>query len=107
VVNAAFVEASEHQIFNLGSSTAHTMHEMADVVRDRIPEADIEIGDGPDPLYGLGGRLDLTRASNEIGHKITYTLEEGIDDWIEFLRSRPQRLPSAPPTISTDIPTIK
>jgi len=83
------------------------MHEMADVVRDRIPEADIEIGDGPDPLYGLGGRLDLTRGSNEIGHKITYTLEEGIDDWIEFLRSRPQRLPSAPPTISTDIPTIK
>jgi nucleoside-diphosphate-sugar epimerase len=107
VVNAALVEATEHQIFNLGSSTAHTMHEMSEVVTDRIPEADIEIGDGPDPLYGLGGRLDLARSSNEIGHEITYTLDEGIDDWIEFLRSRPQQSPSTPSTISTDIPTIK
>ncbi len=111
VVNAAFVEATEHQIFNLGSSTAHTMHEMADVVRDRIPGADIEIGDGPDPLYGLGGRLDLTRASDEISHEITFTLEEGIDDWIDFLRSRPQSEQRAEhtglSTISTDIPTTR
>ncbi len=111
VVNAAFVEATEHQIFNLGSSTAHTMHEMAEVVRDRIPGAEIEIGDGPDPLYGLGGRLDLTRASAEIGHEITFTLEEGIDDWINFLRSRPQSENvggrAGLSTISTDIPTIR
>ena len=107
VVNAAFVESTEHQIFNLGSSTAHTMHEMAEVVRDRIPDAEIEIGDGPDPLYGLGGLLDLTRSSNEINHAITYSLEEGIDDWIEFLKSRPQREHPDAPTISTDIPTTK
>ncbi len=111
VVNAAFVETTEHPIFNLGSSTAHTMHEMADVVRDRIPGADITIGDGPEPLYGLGGRLDLSRASAEIGHEITFTLEDGIDDWIDYLRSRPER--EGPPggsnlnTISTDIPTTR
>ncbi len=107
VVNAAFVEATEHQIFNLGSSTAHTMHEMAEVVRSRIPGAEIEIGDGPDPLYGLGGLLDLTRSSSEISHEITYSLEEGIDDWIEFLKSRPQREHPDATTISTDIPTTK
>ena len=111
VVNAAFVETTEHQIFNLGSSTAHTMHEMADVVRNRIPGADIEIGDGPEPLYGLGGRLDLTRASDEIGHEITFMLEEGIDDWIDFLRSRPESERGAGQaglsTISTDIPTTR
>ena len=105
VVNAAMVEETEHQIFNLGSSTAYTLHDLADIVRNRIPDAQIEIGNGPDPLIGLGGRLDLTRSSTEIGHEITYTLEEGVDDWIQFLESRPEREVTAPTTISIDIPT--
>ncbi|MDP2949045.1 MAG: NAD(P)-dependent oxidoreductase [Chloroflexota bacterium] len=107
VSNAAFVEAHEHQIFNLGSGELCNLFEMAEVVKRFIPNAAFNIGRGPDPLYGTGGPFDSTRAIKELGHRITYSLEQGIVEWIDIVRAREHARPADFNAIPIDIPTLR
>jgi nucleoside-diphosphate-sugar epimerase len=106
VSNAAFVEEHAHQIFNLGSGEIYSLFEMADIVKKFIPDAVFKIGGGPDSLYGTGGPFDSSRARKELGHKITYTLEQGIKEWIDIVRAKKQPKGADFTAMSIEIPTL-
>jgi UDP-glucose 4-epimerase len=108
VANACFVETHNHSIFNLGSGEIYTLLEVAELVKRHIPDAIFHIGKGPDPLWGTGGPLDYTRAKDELGHQITYKMEDGIREWIDLVRlSREEMNPIEITTVPANIPTLK
>ncbi len=107
VANACFVGKHEHQIFNLGSGEICSLLDMADIIKNRIPGAIFNIGKGPDPLYGTGGPLDFMRAKKELGHEITYSVERGIDEWIEIVRAKRQTESGEVTIIPIEIPTLR
>jgi hypothetical protein len=55
----------------------------------------------------LGGPLDSTRARKELGHKITYSLEQGIKEWIDIVRAKERVRPADFNAIPIDIPTLR
>ena len=105
VVNACFVKTHEHQIYNLGSGEIYTLLDMADIVKRHIPDAVFDIGKGQDPLYGTGGPLDYTRARQDLDHRITYSIEDGIVEWMEIAKKKTTDSHELT-TIPIDIPTL-
>ena len=75
------------RIFNIGGVHA-TMGQVADIVQKLIPEAMITFT--AEKSARRGRRLFDTYARIELGWNPTYTLEEGIQETIEFTRSNPQ-----------------
>jgi UDP-glucose 4-epimerase len=78
-------EHLEHRVFNIGSGIGRTLNDFADVLRRKIPGADIEIGPGLNFLgapFPLAGIYDISRARNELGYEPQYDLERAIDDYL-------------------------
>jgi UDP-glucose 4-epimerase len=107
VSNAAFVASHEHQIFNLGSGEIFNLFEMAEIVKRYVPDAVFNIGKGADPLYGTGGPFDLSRARKELGHQVTYALDQGIREWIDLVRAGRRTESPGFTAIPIDIPTLR
>jgi nucleoside-diphosphate-sugar epimerase len=60
------------------------------LVRDRIPEADIQLGPGTLSALDRQGSVDITAADRELGYRPRHGLARGIDDycaWREALES--------------------
>jgi len=86
---ACVTERLESCVFNIGTGTGVTLKDFARVVRQFVPSAQLEIGDGlgffdyPHPMYAV---FDISRAQKELGYKPQFTLETGIADYMEALK---------------------
>jgi len=107
VVNACYAAKLQHQVFNLGSGQIYSLLDMAELVKKRIPDAVFNVGKGPDPLYGTGGPFDFTRATEELNHRISYSVEHGIAEWMELVRSKRREESGEFTVIPIDIPTLR
>jgi UDP-glucose 4-epimerase len=93
VLKALDVPASTltQRIFNIGSGTMHSATQVAETVRNILPEADIEIGAGLSELeqsdMRARGMLDLTAAHQQLKYEPLYSLEAGIRDYISMYRA--------------------
>ena len=85
---ATVAEKVPSRVYNIGSGKAHSLGDIADAVRKRIPNADIKIGPGgnffgtPYPLHGV---YDISRARDELGFEPQYDIDRGVDDYIASL----------------------
>ena len=80
VVQAAFHERAAGQTFNLAHGESRTIRELARIVQQHFPNADIE--DHPERRLQARaghGQLDITRATASFGYTPATSLEEGID----------------------------
>lgn len=75
------------RIYNIGGTEEHTMEELVRITWDvsgadpkLITYADSEV------LTTKNKRVDVSRAVNELGHKITVSLKEGIESTLEWMR---------------------
>lgn len=80
-----FADQTQHRIFNISSGQAFTLYQVADIVKQQIPTACIDIGPG-DAGIPRGAPLDLSRANKELGYTPQVSLEEGIKRLIMWLR---------------------
>lgn len=88
VVRAVRVDAVTHRVFNIGTGKASSLPFAAEVIRRRYPDAEIQIGPGPD--YGASGRycvFDIGRARAELGYEPAYDHEAGINDYLDRLEA--------------------
>jgi UDP-glucose 4-epimerase len=73
-------------VYNKDSALGiYLANDFADVLRRKIPGADIEIGPGLNFLgapFPLAGIYDISRARNELGYEPQYDLERAIDDYL-------------------------
>jgi UDP-glucose 4-epimerase len=88
IVLAGYAESLEHRIFNIGTGQLTSLADLAAVVRERVPGADIAIGPGLDYMQaGLHSYcvFDISRARRELGYEPHYDLRRGVDDYLTFL----------------------
>jgi UDP-glucose 4-epimerase len=86
---ATVAEQVEGRVYNIGSGIGRTLNDFADVLRRRLPNADIEIGPGLNFLgvaKPLAGIYDISRARKELGYEPQYDLERAIDDYLANLK---------------------
>jgi UDP-glucose 4-epimerase len=84
IVRACTVATLPSWAYNISTGRVSSLRDFADAVRSVLPEADIEVGGGYDPL-GLGPlycALDPARARAELGFSPAYSLADGVRDFI-------------------------
>jgi len=80
-------------VYNIASGEGRTIAEMAALVKELIPGADLIVGAGPywydERLVApRKGALDLTRARTILGYRPKYDLRRGLATYIEWCRNR-------------------
>ncbi|MFT5138934.1 MAG: UDP-glucose 4-epimerase [Rhodothermales bacterium] len=88
IVKAATVETLGHTAYNIGSGRLTTPKQYAEAVKSVIPDADIEVGSGLDPM-GFGSVylvMDIQKAESDLGYKPAFSLQEGVSDYIAMMR---------------------
>jgi nucleoside-diphosphate-sugar epimerase len=85
---AASVEAPVQRVYNIAGGGQTRLADAAAIVRDAVPDADIEIGDGLLPL-DQQGPWDLSAAREELGYEPSWSLETGLRDYVDHLSGHP------------------
>jgi UDP-glucose 4-epimerase len=83
---AAFAEKPNASVFNVFGDRCWKLSEAVDVIRKLLPEADIAIGPGNCHL-DRQGPWDQSAAKREFGYAPSYTLEDGLAAYVEWLRT--------------------
>ena len=65
-----------------------TVRQAMEIAREIFPDADIEIGDGKETSSPYPTSFDDSKAREDIGWSPDYTLQEGMREHVEILRSR-------------------
>lgn len=76
----------DHLVYNVSGGVKPTLGDVADIVRSCLPEADITLADGPDPVDNTLGRVDISRIGDELGFRPSVGLREGIAGYAGWLR---------------------
>jgi UDP-glucose 4-epimerase len=89
IVLAALHDRPAHDVYNISRGVGTTLHDFADAVRQAVPGAQIEIGDGLD-YHGLGasycGIMDNKRARTDLGFEPKFDLVRGVAHYVETMR---------------------
>lgn len=65
-----------------------TLAEVAETVKAVLPQAEITMGAGPDPVDDVQARFDISAAERDLGYRPRVTLEDGIRSYAEWLAGR-------------------
>ncbi len=85
ITQACQVEDPRYRLFIIGGFT-HTFREVAEILKKLLPEAEIEVDPGKLEAYHTS-HFNLSRAKKELGYEPSYTIEKGIKDQIEMMKS--------------------
>jgi UDP-glucose 4-epimerase len=91
LVKAALAPRLGFGAYNIASGIGQTMRQYADAVRHALPDADIEIGPGLNPLgfdENRGAIFDISRAREDLEFVPRYSLRDGVADYVARLRAR-------------------
>jgi UDP-glucose 4-epimerase len=87
LVAALDARAPQHRVFNVSLERTYTRREIAVVVAGFVPGARIDVGPGTWPYVDQQAALDLTRTRTELGFAPAYTLESGLAEYVDWLRT--------------------
>ena len=87
ITKACEADHLKHSVFNIGSGELRTLCEFADIIKRYKPDADVRVGEEPDPAYPFMGPVDISRTIEELNYKPT-PFSECIDDYVEITRAR-------------------
>lgn len=88
IATICLAEGELSPVLHLDSGELVTLRDIAAIVREEIPSADIEVGGGLDYMGygGIYGRLDGSRARRETGYEPRFDLRGWIRDYIARVR---------------------
>lgn len=90
ILRAVLHDQPGHSVYNIASGSGHSLREFANIVRKVIPGADIDVGPGLD-FFDMGVNyyavFDTSRARDDLGFETRFSLEEGVRDYVNTLRS--------------------
>jgi UDP-glucose 4-epimerase len=75
----------EHKLYNIGTGKATSNGEFLAAVTKAKPDFDVTIREGKGPRYRPNARLDISRATDELGFKPVYTCETAVAEYIDWL----------------------
>ncbi len=85
---AAGAEEFGQRVYNVTGGSQISLSEAAEIVRQTITDADIEVGPGHLHL-DRQGPYDISAAERDLGYKPEWPVERGIPDYIAWLREHP------------------
>jgi UDP-glucose 4-epimerase len=85
---AADAEEFGQRVYNVTGGSQISLAEAADMVREAVPGADIEIGPGHLHL-DRQGPYDNSAAERDLKYKPEWPVERGIRDYVDWLRTHP------------------
>lgn len=74
--------------YNITDGSRYLLDELADLVRERLPGAQIDLANGPDPDDVICGPMDISAARADLDWQPTIDLPTGIDQMIVELSGR-------------------
>jgi len=82
----------KYDAYHIATGVAVSFGEVVRIIKARVPEADISYGPGPlqfvDGTEAVRkGALSIARAQRELGYKPRWTMETGLNAWIDLLLS--------------------
>ncbi len=89
VIAALNAPAPAQAFYNLASSEGRTMDAIAAEVRALLPQADIQLAPGPNPLNYHRETLDITAAARDFGWRPHFDLKAGLKAYLDWMRQRP------------------
>lgn len=85
IVLASLSPAGEEQTFNITRGDGRSLRDYADILKNYFPN--IEIVNKPMEIYRpKRGALSINKAREMLGYNPEYSLEEGIKQYLEFLK---------------------
>jgi UDP-glucose 4-epimerase len=92
VANAAALAATAQTltqpVYNVSGGRQTTVAEIARLLADRLPGSHFEIGPGLLPDWDSQGPYNLTASARDLGYTPAWSLERGLENQIDWLRSR-------------------
>jgi UDP-glucose 4-epimerase len=79
-----------HRLYNIGSGRATQNAELAAAVNKAVPSANINLPEGSSGRGGPNSYCDISQTAGDTGYKPEYTIETGIADYVNWLRSNPE-----------------
>jgi len=82
-------ESLVSRIYDISNGRHYSVAQVADAVKKVVPGAHINVGPGLRPwsdIHVLRGSFDISKAQQELGFKVKYFLEEGLADYVRWLR---------------------
>jgi UDP-glucuronate 4-epimerase len=79
-------KAPKGRVYNLSGGVNPNIDEAAAIVRELLPDADIELQPGPDPEDVTLGLLSIEAARRDLNYSPSVALREGIERLIESIR---------------------
>ena len=89
IVGALDAGGAKHRVYNISGGVNPTIDEAADLIRELIPSADIELQAGPDPEDVTLGLLSIDAARADLGYAPQVSLRAGIERLIATYRLNP------------------
>ncbi|RTL95175.1 NAD(P)-dependent oxidoreductase [Ancylobacter aquaticus] len=76
------------RIYTATGGTYVTLGEIGEVVKRVLPQADIALTAGPDPVDELHRRFDISAISRDLGYAPRFDLETGIRSYVDWIAAR-------------------
>ncbi|GAB6065186.1 ADP-glyceromanno-heptose 6-epimerase [Aquifex pyrophilus] len=90
--NLLALERNVSGIFNVGTGRARSFNEIVKILnRELGTNYEVEYFDCPYDFYQEFTEADLTKIREALGYEPTYSLEEGIKDYLPYIRSKVKR----------------
>jgi len=91
---AATAMPAKHRLYHIGSGRSYRLRELTDEIINLIPSATIKIGPGmlddiPGIKTSIRGPLNIDRARRDLGFQPKYTLSQGLQEHIDWLKNHP------------------
>jgi UDP-glucose 4-epimerase len=79
-----------HGAYNISAEQPTTYREFAEIVSSIVPDAQIGLLPGRSSQYRPHAYLDISRIKNELGYRQQYSVKQGVEEYIEWLRQYPE-----------------
>jgi len=78
-----------HRVYNVSSGRRETFGDFVAAAKKAAPDLKLDLEPGAGPRSKPNGYLNISRATEELGYKPQYTLEQSTADYIDWLRNNP------------------
>lgn len=86
IASASVSESTDNMTYNVTRGKSHTLLEAAELAVKIVGQGTIQVND-PDKSFPSRGRLNITRAYNDFGFVPEVNIEQGFQEYYEWLKS--------------------
>jgi UDP-glucose 4-epimerase len=88
-LSRALAAPVENETFNITNGHARSLADLHDLLRAHFPDLEAEVVERTEDFRPRRGTLDVSKARELLGYEPEWSLEAGIETYLEFMRSLP------------------